>query len=223
MQHQSNLHSQTTPVNLIYVFDNSDPPPKGLTGNKIVCSEQLSIYEAWNLALSACRTEYVLNLNLDDRLNHDSIEILEHEVNSNQADLVGGDWKICYSQEDTNKVSNCYPAETLPFISDWPPKNNSITRLGSGTGQRGTYGPATIWRLSNHISMPRYPYRTIKGDLIRGISDSIWWHLLKNNFGKKLVRTPLILGNYYSHPNTQAEFRNKDEWELIKNNDISLI
>jgi hypothetical protein len=222
-QHQENLINQTCTVERIYVFDQSDTPPDFLTGNKIIYSEKLSIYEAWNLALSACRTEFVMNLNLDDRLCIDSVEVLEKAMMMFHADLVGGDWKICYSQESTNEVNKCFDANALPFLSEWPPVDKSITRLGSGDGHRGTYGPATMWRLDNHIGIPRYPYRTVGGDLIRGISDSVWWGLLQNNFGKKLMRLPIIIGNYYSHPSSQAEFRNLNEWDLIRENNISLV
>ena len=221
-QHQENLLKQTRTVEMVYVFDQGDQPPDFLKGTKIICSEQLSIYEAWNIALSACRTEYVMNLNLDDRLNLDAIELFEESIKNHGADLVGGDWKICYSQESTNEVSNCFDAEKMPFIDGWPPAKDSNTRLGSSR-ERGTYGPATLWRLDAHMSMPRYPYRTTNGELIRGISDAIWWSLLENNFGKKLIKLPIIVGNYYSHPSDQAEFRNLNEWELINANSISLI
>jgi len=222
-QHQENLLKQTRATHMVYVFDQADQPPDFLQGTKIVCSSQLSIYEAWNIALSACRTEYVMNLNLDDRLNIDAVELFEESIESLGADLIGGDWKICYSQETTNAVTNCYGAEALPFVNEWPPVEGTKTRLGSSVSERGTYGPATMWRLDAHISMPRYPYRTSNGELIQGISDAIWWGLLENNFAKKLVKLPIIVGNYYSHPSEQAEFRNLNEWDLVNKSNISLI
>ena len=75
--HQANLERQTVPLHRIYVFDNNDTPPAGLHGTKVVVSERLSIFQAWNVALSLVATPYVLNLNLDDRLAPDALAKLE--------------------------------------------------------------------------------------------------------------------------------------------------
>ena len=55
--------------------------------------------------------------------------------------------------------------------------------------------------------MPRYPYRFADGSYIRIIADAIWWHAIEHCMGKKILRLPLIIGNYRSAPWTQAEFR----------------
>jgi len=221
--HYQNLKAQTRGVEIVYIFDGGDTPPSGLDAMTVSSSKGLTIYEAWNLALACCQTPYVMNLNLDDRLNTNAVELMEIYLEAQNADLVGGDWKICHTQLETDMVSNCYEIAHLPFIPDWPPKQDALTRLGSGTGERGTYGPATLWKLENHIQIPRYPYRTDDGLKIRGISDSIWWTLLEQQFKKKIVRMPIVVGNYYSHPESQAEFRVGDEWALIRDKRISLI
>lgn len=220
--HFNNLQSQTVEVEPIYVFENGDTPPFSLKGEVIVCNKPLTIYEAWNIALSACRTPLVINLNLDDRLNLDAIEHMERVITDNRGDLIGGDWKICYSQEETDTISNCFNADLINFCSDWPPSIGTSTRLGSGTGERGTYGPATMWKLSAHVGFPRYPYRTTDDYRIRSVADSIWWDILTTHLHKNLIRLPLIIGNYYSHPNTQAEFRVENEWEILKSKTIEL-
>ena len=61
-QHHENLRRQSTAVELVYIFDNDDPPPGDLEARRIGCSQPLTIYEAWNLALAACQTPYVLSL-----------------------------------------------------------------------------------------------------------------------------------------------------------------
>lgn len=216
-QHALNLAQQSVTVQPIYVFENRDSPPQDLPGEWVVSNASLTIYEAWNLALSMCRTPFVMNLNLDDRLHLDAVELLEQQIAAQSADMIGGEWKVCYTQEETNQVYRCSSAEDLPFLPDWPPIKHSATRLGSGTGQRGTYGPATLWRMSVHSTFPRYPYRTADGYRIRGIADCVWWHLLAADATKKLVQLPLIIGNYHSHPETQAEFRYENEWEIIGN------
>jgi hypothetical protein len=222
-QHYENLCRQSVPVEIVYVFDNGDAPPRDLPVRRIVCSDPLTIYEAWNLALAACQTPYVMNLNLDDRLCTDAVERLEAQAQREGAALVGGDWRICYSQEDANRTGVCEAAAVLPFDPRWPPPAGTVTRLGSGTGNRGTYGPATLWRLDCHVGIPRYPYRTTAGTKITGISDSIWWDLLIRHLKLKTSRLPWIIGNYYSHPESQAEFRNLDEHERLKDQSVSLV
>lgn len=220
--HFNNLRQQSVDVEPIYIFENYDTPPSSLGGEIIICNRLLTIYEAWNIGLSACRTPLVMNLNLDDRLSTDAIEIMEREISNKRADLIGGEWKICYSQEETNSVTNCYPAELVNFLPEWPPQKGVTTRLGSGTGERGTYGPATMWQLSAHIGFPRYPYRTTDDYRIRSVADSLWWNILGSHLNKSLIRLPSIIGNYHSHPNSQAEFRVENEWEILKSKTIEL-
>jgi len=222
-QHYENLRRQTVGLDIIYIFDNGDSPPKDLPAKKIACSQALTIYEAWNVALAACQTPCVMNLNLDDRLCTNAVELLEENLQRESAALIGGDWNICYSQDETNGVGPCYRAEALPFEPSWPPPHGTRTRLGSGTGHRGTFGPATLWRLECHIGVPRYPYRTTTGTKITGISDSIWWDIVIRHLKLKVCRLPMVIGNYFSHPESQAEFRNTNEHEMLKDQMVSLV
>jgi FkbM family methyltransferase len=210
--HARNLRSQTRPVDRIYVFDNGDHVPDDLDGTALLADRQMTIYEAWNLALAAVKTPYVLNLNLDDRLATNAVAEMEQTLNHG-ADLVGGDWKICYSEEETDATSALQPAASLPFALDWPPRPGTLTRLGSGSGHRGTYGPACMWRMSLHGELGRYPWKFGDGTLVRTIADQIWWQMLELA-GKKSVRLPFIIGHYYSHPSEQGEFRNPAAVEL---------
>ena len=223
LQHRENCRSQTTNVNVIYVFDDNDRPPPSFRENTIISSEPLTIYEAWNLALAACRTRYVMNLNLDDRLCVDAVEQLEERIQEVDAWLIGGDWKICHSQEETNDVGRCRPARDIPFSADWPPKEGIAARLGSGTGDRGTFGPATLWHMECHIGFPRYPYRTAGGAKIKVIADTVWWTYITRSLKRTAVRVPLIIGNYHSHPQSQAEFRGADERAFLRTERVSLL
>ena len=113
------------------------------------------------------------------------------------------------------------PSDARPFFPDWPPVPNRETRLGSGTGQRGTYGPATAWRASLHQQLPHYPFRFKDGSPVRIIGDAVWWDLLQK-MGCRLVRLPWIIGHYHSHPDGQAEFRNPAESEHLKLAEIGI-
>jgi hypothetical protein len=166
----------------------------------------LTIYQAWNVGLSLVSTPLVINLNLDDRLAPNAIELLENALLREGANAIGADWKICYSQEETDQMSESYPVDRLPFIPEWPPQKGTVTRLGSGTGQRGTFGPAVMWRMDTHMGCPRYPWRFGEGTEIRSVGDTAWWWVI-NRLQKKIVRLPMVVGNYHSHPAEQAEFR----------------
>jgi FkbM family methyltransferase len=220
--HVENLARQTVPVEHIYVFDNGDTPPAWLEARAISVKEPLSIYQAWNVALSLVATPLVMNLNLDDRLAPDAVRVLEMEMLRNRAAAAGGDWKICYSQGETDSVAPCYPATDLPFVQDWPPASGTRTRLGSGTGERGTLGPATIWRMEAHVGAPRYPWRLQDGSLIRSSADLAWWQILQSNPNFKVIALPVVIGNYHSHPAGQAEFREGDERGLMADPGVSL-
>jgi hypothetical protein len=215
--HAENLARQTVPVEPVYIFDGSDAPPATIPGHKVVAHENLSIYQAWNVGLALVGTPFVMNLNLDDRLAPDAVEVLENTLLREDAALVGGDWKICYSQEETDAVTPVFPADQLPFASSWPPAPGTRTRLGSGTGERGTLGPATIWRMDAHIGAPRYPWRFPDGTVVKVIGDSCWWTLVTQHLKKKAVRIADIIGNYHSHPNEQAEFRGPSNETALMN------
>ena len=66
------------PHEVVYVFDEGDAAPDWLAGSKVSASEALTIYQAWNVALSLVRTPFVMNLNLDDRLAPNAIELLQN-------------------------------------------------------------------------------------------------------------------------------------------------
>jgi hypothetical protein len=135
----------------------------------------------------------------------------------------GGDWNIYFLQAETDQVEPCYSADRLPYRPEWPPVPESRTRLGSSTGERGTFGPATIWRMDAHMGAPRYPWRLRDGSLISANGDLAWWGILQSNPNARILRIPMIIGNFHSHPGEQAEFRAPDERALFTGPGISLI
>ena len=80
-----------------------------------------------------------------------------------------------------------------------------------------------MWRMDAHIGYPRYPWRASDGTILRVTGDAIWWDLLGGHLQKKIVRMPTIIGNYYSHPEDQAEFRQlpDDEMRLVNQVGVS--
>ncbi|MFO0581856.1 MAG: hypothetical protein U0229_06275 [Anaeromyxobacter sp.] len=212
--HQASLDAQLAPVERIYVFDGNDTPPDWLKGKVVVSREPLGLYEAWNVALPLVRTEFVMNLNLDDRLNPEAVDLYEHALDAG-ADLVGGDWRICFTQEEADTPEPCAPADALPMVTEWPPRPGRKARLGSGTRTPGTFGPACAWRTALHGQIARYPWQFGDRTPIRVIADAVWWMLLEKT-GKKLRRMPIIVGRYLSDPVNQAEFRSPADAEHEK-------
>jgi len=224
--HVANLARQSVPVEPIYVFDGNDKIPPWVKGRAVSVRETIGLYQAWNVALSLAQTPFVMNLNLDDRLAVDAVELMERAMAQHDAALVGGEWNVTYSQKETDAIERAYPAELLPSIADWEQRGpGTRTRLGSGTGEQGTYGPATMWRLDAHIGAPRYPWRFPEGTVIRSAADAAWWLVLANHLKKPLLRLPLVIGNYHYHPKEQAQYRSlpHDELALIQQLGISLV
>ena len=207
--HRENLRRQSLPVEVLYVFDGGDVPLQGLEAQTIGASDALTIYQAWNLALAAVKTPLVMNLNLDDRLAPDAVEKLTEHLKATDAILAGGDWHICYSQPETDAVRPCHAAADIPFSLDCPPAMESPRRLGSGTGERLTYGPATLWRIGIHAKIARYPWRLRDGTLIKSVADGAFWSIL-SHLGARMSRLPMVVGNYHFHPHEQAEYRVKE-------------
>jgi hypothetical protein len=222
-EHEECLDRQTIEVNRVYIFDAGDTPPTWLKGDKVVSSQKLTIYEAWNFGLVNIKTPYVMNLNLDDRISPECCQLYVDALDEG-ADLVGGEWEICFSQPDTDSITFEKSIESLPFYPDWPPLPGRKVRLGSGTGERGTHGPACAWKLDLHIQIPRYPHRFIDNTPVKVIGDAIWWMILKSN-KKNLVRLRNVVGKYHSHPGEQAEFRNPgdDEFKKLQTTGLRLI
>jgi hypothetical protein len=212
--HQANLERQSVPVSVVSVFDAGDEPPAWVRGVRVIAARPLTIYQAWNVATQVAETELVMNLNLDDRLGPDAVALLEDSISVNGAALAGGDWRICYSQADTDAVGDAVPARTLPFRPEWPPEPGTVTRLGSGTGERGTFGPATMWRRSLHEKVA-YPWELTSGRSIRIVGDLAWWTIVAKHLKARTLKLPVLIGNYHSHPGEQAEFRSADEHEVL--------
>jgi hypothetical protein len=220
--HWDNLRRQTLPVHPIYIFDGGERPPGWLDAESVTAQAPLSIYQAWNLGLALVRTPLVMNLNLDDRLAPDAVAQMAAGLERDRAMLIGGDWRICYSQEDTEAVTPCFPATEWPHDPAWPPVPGTRTRLGSGTVAHGTFGPSTLWRIDVHQKIPRYPWRFADGSSIGVIGDVLFWMAMQH-FGLKLARLPMVIGNYHSHPSEQAEFRHKGEEAKAQAGPIPLI
>lgn len=214
------LLGQSENVEIVYIFDGGDTPPEWLDATSYAFEVPLTIYEAWAAAVHLCETKYVMNLNLDDRLAVNAVETLHKHIVLSDAALVGGEWEILFSDEHLTSSFEVVGLSETHFDGAWPPKLNPVLRqrLGSGTGERGTFGPSTLWNLE--MLGKWYPTNFDNGEKIYSIGDSLFWQLL---MGKsfRLERLPLIIGRYLSDPKSQAEFRAPNEMGKLEYTGLS--
>jgi tetratricopeptide (TPR) repeat protein len=219
-EHLENIKLQSLPVEPIYVFEAGDQPSSAAKPYAIVSPSRLSIYQAWYMAMEHSNKKLLINLNLDDRLCPDAVARMSSYFDSDDVMLVGGEWVIANQIAKSDQLRNISIRETY-FDPAWPPKTCSFTRsgeklrLGSGTGERGTYGPATMFRRSLLEELP-YPLKFGNGDLVESIADSLWWSLIKRKYPGGAIRIPEVVGIYHSDPSSQAEFRVTNEWEKLQ-------
>lgn len=209
--HAENLSNQTVPVVPIYILEEGEKCPVSLDATVVSVNCRLSIYQAWFLGFSLAETEFVGNLNLDDRFLATGCENLINLLIADKADLVGGEWNVLFDQQAVDHATKINQEEALPFSPEWPPANMTPTRLGSGDGSRFTFGPATIW--NRHVLYELgFPCEFGNSIPIESIGDGLFWQrLVKAN--KNLVRTTAVVGRYLSRPSEQAEFREHDDIE----------
>ncbi|CUI01045.1 hypothetical protein [Leisingera aquaemixtae] len=216
--HWENLKSQSIPVEPCYIFDNGDQAPDWLEAPWHSFSKPLTIYEAWAAGVALAGTRYAMNLNMDDRLATNAVQELSKKAVETRSALVGGDWLICFDKDHLTQEFPVTGYDGTCFVPAWPPRPCEGLRLGSGSGERGTYGAATMWDLE--IIGKWYPTYFGNGEPILSIGDAIFWNLLQGK-GLKMTRLRKVIGRYYSDPNAQAEFRPHKDNELIKSQGLS--
>jgi hypothetical protein len=202
--HHDNLRRQTLPVEPCYIFDNGDTAPAWLDAPWHSFDKPLTVYEAWAAGAALSQTRYVMNLNMDDRLADDAVRALLGLARATGAALVGGEWSILFDEAHLDRPFAMADLYDSQFAPTWPPRPLDGLRLGSGTGERGTFGPATLWDLSQ-TGRP-YPTHFGNGEPILSIGDAIFWQLIQAK-GLRMARLPMIVGRYLSDPSAQAEFR----------------
>jgi hypothetical protein len=223
--HMENLDKQNIPIDRIYVFEQGDRPPEWLSGTHVSVSRSTTIYEAWNLAILLSQSHFIMNLNLDDRLNSDAISLMQAMMNLDAVKIVGGEWEIKFSQAECDQTSVCGNPSGLKVRDTWPPKNcGERLLLGSGLSRPGTLGPATLWRREVHHHIGAYCYEDRIGGRERVACDLWFWRALQRAYGPgSIARLPFIIGNYHSHPQFQAEFRTgivSDNVELVREHQL---
>jgi len=159
-----------------------------------------------------------MNLNLDDRLATNAVELLVGTACASSAVLVGGEWLVCFDNSHLEEPFKAPILTASEYEPDWPPKPRDRLRLGSGTGERGTFGPATLWN-SKAIGKC-YPSHFADGSIIKSIGDALFWNMFQQR-NLRSIRLPILIGKYFSSPSDQAEFRANEDAELLKRYGVS--
>jgi hypothetical protein len=205
-QHVQSLLKQTIPLRIIYVCDGGmtlETPDPSIT--LVTVSDGIKTAQALNVGLALTDTPYFAALNLDDFYFRNALELHVGAMKQLEADAFFGDWEIRFAEEgDIDR--ECFGLDRLKPCRNWPPETQPGLRLGNGDGHRGTWGPAPVFRTSALRSVGGYPTHFGNGAPVPTIIDFIVWdRLLKSH--KKVSRGAIVVGSYYSNPQSQQEFR----------------
>ncbi len=215
--HYENLKAQSIPVEPCYIFDNGDVAPEWLDAPWHSFSEPLTIYEAWAAGVALSQTRYTMNLNMDDRLATNAARLLVSTAEATKAALVGGEWLVNFDESHLDARFEVQDLWGTAFTPEWPMMAQPNARLGSGTGERGTRGPATMWNLD--ILGKWYPTYFNNKTPIKSIGDTIFWQIVKTH-KQVILRLPMVIGRYYSDPKNQAEFRPHNDEQLLSEHGV---
>ena len=151
---------------------------EGITKKIIENDKRITIYEAWNMAIEASKSEFVINFNTDDRLFPGALLTLYHYMVQNPNVDIAYGTSLIVGDEDHNNIRG---------IQNWPEHSHEILL------QNCICGPFPIVKKSvlvnNGLFNPKY---TISGDY------EMWLRLSKRNYKfKKIID---FLGSYYDNP-----------------------
>ncbi len=205
-QHSRSLLEQTIPVKIIYVCDGGmtlTPPAPCVT--IVTVSEPIRTAEAFNIGLMLTNTPYFAVLNLDDFYLRNALELHVGALKQLGGDAFYGDWELRFTERgDIDRVS--FELGRLRPCRNWPPEREDGLRLGNGDGHRGTWGPAPVYRTAALKEVGGYPKWFGDGSPVPTIIDWIVWQRFMRA-GKNVSRGEIVVGSYYSNPESQQEFR----------------
>jgi hypothetical protein len=205
-QHSQALLKQSIPVKIIYITDGGlrlDAPDPRVT--MVSVSQGIPTAEAFNIGLALTSTPFFATLNIDDFFFRNALELQVGAMKQLGSDAFYGDWEIRRTIEgDIDR--DCFELGRLTPCMNWPPEQAPDLRLGNGDGTRSTWGPAPIFRTEAIREVGGFPKRFKDGSLIPTIIDYIVWHRLMVA-QKQVNRGEIVVGSYYSNPETQLEFR----------------
>ena len=171
---------------------------EGITKKIIENDKRITIYEAWNMAIEASKSEFVINFNTDDRLFPGALLTLYHYMVQNPNVDIAYGTSLIVGDEDHNNIRG---------IQNWPEHSHEILL------QNCICGPFPIVKKSvlvnNGLFNPKY---TISGDY------EMWLRLSKRNYKfKKIID---FLGSYYDIPKVLSPERSTLQEHIKQDTEI---
>lgn len=149
----------------------------GISSSIIKCPTRINIYEAWNLGIKNARTEYVMNLNTDDRLLPDGLAIYKNSIDKYDADVIYGPCIIMGDDKHANQIGTY----------NWPEYSHQELLMHCICGPFPLLKKSSVERAGYFdISMPHS-------------ADYEMWTRM-SFLGMKFVRIPDVVGTYYLNP-----------------------
>ena len=155
------------------------------------------LYAVWNIGIMLARGDFITNANLDDRRNHECLEIQARALEENpEIDLVYGDYLVTYQPNQTF-VQNTY--RYCVSAGDFDPRKMF----------KCLPGPMPMWRKSMH---EKYGFFD---ELFLYCGDFDMWNRAVS-MGAQFKRIDFIAGLFYQNPNGLST--NQDPEKVQKRN-----
>lgn len=151
---------------------------EGITKKIIECKERITVYEAWNKAIEAADSSYVINVNTDDRIFPAALSVYSaYALTSPDVDVFYGNCNIV-TDEQHNELGG---------VGYWPEYSHEVLL------QQCCCGPFPFLKRSTIVDEGMFdPEYTISGDY------EMWLRLSKR--GKKFLKIKETVGSYFFNP-----------------------
>ena len=150
----------------------------GITKHVINTAERTGVYQAWNIGISKASTDYVMNVNTDDKIHADHLErYLQAAAENPNADLIYGPCLVVSDTLHTKRIR----------VYNWP-EYSYATLL-----RYCIFGPFPMVKRDTIISLGMFDESFVSS------GDYEFW-LRMANAGCHFCRVPEITGSYYANP-----------------------
>lgn len=162
----------------------------GINKKVIECKARVSIYAAWNIAIKNCDTEYIINVNTDDRLFPAALDTYLNYASKIDADIYYGSCCVVNDSKHENNVG----------LYDWAQYSHEELLRGC------TGGPFPFLKRQTIVDIGMFDTKyTISGDY------EMWLRMSKQ--GKKFCKVKEAVGSYYYNPKGMSTNRESAQWQ----------
>lgn len=206
----------------ITVFSAGEKPTDGIPGSVITSDKPINTGQAYNLALAAMNTPYVLILPINDRLFDGALAQMQENLDQG-APWIGGDWIVATTPEAQNRIERTMSNTAFDAVRSWPPAEGVRARLGNTTEHTNWVGPAFLYQNYLHGRFGRFPWRFGDMTLLPGYEAEVWCKTIAAN-NIDLTVLPKVLGNVWidvNEPRQRVDLPS-EFWERIQKVGLAL-